>query len=270
MVIKMKMLKPEDVSPVVKITNYKALEKGKTGFCWNRRRIPDFELILSIRGDFEFINHDTGQRALHPPGAILVILPQEFHSYRLITDKGFFSCIHCELMPRGIYAAGDYFPEPFPARLTMATDSELHDLFRRAANVGTESGRLKEVIRNTIVREIWLRLSAQWLSGTGGKKSLRLNKMLKFLDDNLTTFPSRAELADKFHLTPQHINLVFKKELGLSPTGYVHRELARAGYRMLHEDGLTVKETAEHLGFSSQFYFSKIFKKVFGTPPRSV
>ena len=53
----MKILRPEDVYPVVKVANYMALE-GAGAQSWPRRRIPDFELILSMRGEFEFINHD--------------------------------------------------------------------------------------------------------------------------------------------------------------------------------------------------------------------
>ncbi len=265
----MKILRPEDVSPVVKVANYMALEESRKQHCWLRRRIPDFELILSIRGDFEFINHDTGEKALHPPGSVLVIFPREFHSYRLISNKGFFSCIHCELMPDGIFTDGDYTPEPFPRRITMTGGGEFQDLFRRAASTVAQPGRFSEEIRNTIVRELWLRLAERWLSSAGGERNVRLDEMLNYLNDNLTAHPGRSDLAGKFHLTPQHINLIFKKELGIAPTGYVHRELARAGYRMIHEEGLSVKETADRLGFSSQFYFSRVFKSVFGIPPTS-
>jgi len=264
----MKILRPEDVSPVVKIANYMALD-GVKPHSWPRRRIPDFELILAIRGDFEFINHETGEKALHPPGSVLIIFPREFHSYRLSSSKGFFSCIHFELIPDGIFADGDYSPEPFPRRTTMTGGGEFQDLFRRVAMTVAQPGRFSEEIRNTIVREIWLRLAEKWLSSAGGEKNVRLDEMLNYLNDNLTAHPGRTALARKFHLTPQHINLIFKKELGIAPTGYVHRELARAGYRMLHEEGLSVKETADRLGFSSQFYFSRIFKNVFGIPPTS-
>ncbi len=265
----MKILKPEDIYPVVKVANYMALDNGPKPHCWNKRRIPDFELILSIRGDFEFINHDTGEKVLHPPGAVLVIFPREFHSYRLTSNKGFFSCIHCELMPDGIFADGDYSPEPFPQRITMTGNGEFQDLFRRVALATAQSGRFSEVISNTIVREIWLLLAERWLSGFDGKKNVRLDEMLKYLNENLIDHPGRSKLAKKFNLTPQHVNLIFKKGLGIAPTSYVHRELSRAGYRMLHEEGLSVKETADRLGFSSQFYFSRVFKNVFGIPPTS-
>lgn len=265
----MRILKPEDIFPVVKFANYNALDNNRV-HSWPRRRIPDFELILAIHGDFEFINHETGEKTLHPAGSVLFIYPREYHTYRLIANEGFFSCIHCELIPGGIFADGDYTPDPFPPRITRADGGELHDLFRRAAFTAENPGRFSEEIRNTIVREIWLRLAEKWLSSAGGKRNVRLEEMLNYLNENLTLHPGRSELAKKFYLTPQHVNLIFKKELGIAPTEYVHRELARIGYRMIHDDGLSVKETADRLGFSSQFYFSKIFKKIFGTPPASV
>lgn len=264
----MNILNAEDVSPVVKVANYIALE-GTRQQNWPSRRIPDFELILSIRGEFEFVNHETGERIIQPPGSVLIIFPRELHSYRLVSSKGFFSCIHCELTPDGIFADGDYLPEPFPKRLTMTGGGDFQDLFRRTASTTAKTGRFREEIRNTIVREIWLGLAEKWLSSSSDGKNVRLDEMLNYLNSNLIAHPGRFELAKKFYLTPQHINLIFKKELGISPTGYVHRELARAGYHMLHEDGLSVKETADRLGFSSQFYFSRVFKNVFGIPPTS-
>jgi AraC-like DNA-binding protein len=263
------ILKPQDIFPVVKVANYMALNDPHA-HKWPRRRIPDFELILAIHGDFEFINHETDEKTRHPAGSVLVIYPREYHSYKLISSKGLFSCIHCELIPDGVFANGDYTLEPFPPRITQTEGGELQELFRRAAHTAAHPGRFSEEILNTIVREIWLRLAEKWLSSGGGRRNIRLEEMLNYLNENLPRQPGRSELAKKFFLTPQHVNLIFKKELGFAPTEYVHRELARAGYRMLHEDGLNVKETADRLGFSSQFYFSRIFKKVFGIPPSSV
>lgn len=264
----MKIIKAEEVYPSVKIANYMALEKTRIHH-WMRRVNPDFELILSIRGEFEFINHDTGERVIQPPGTVLLIHPMEFHSYKLISEKGFFSCIHCELSAGKRYADGDYALEEEPLRLTPC-GGEVQDLFRRTAQTFQRSGRFCQPLRDTLVREIWLFMAECWQNAAANPQDIRLDAMLDYLNSNLTAHYGRAELARKFHLTPQHINLIFKQSLGVSPTGYVHRELIRAGYRLLQEEGLSVKETADKLGFANQFYFSRTFKKVFGITPSSV
>jgi AraC-like DNA-binding protein len=264
----MRIIKAEEVYPAVKIANYMAVERTRP-HRWPRRRMPDFELILSIRGEFEFINHDTAERVIQPPGTILLIWPMEFHSYQLISEKGFFSCIHCELLPGMRYADGDYALDEEPQRLT-AGGGDVQDLFRRTAQTFQRNSRFCQPLRDTLVREIWLSLAERWLNAAANPHDVRLDAMLDYLNSNLTAHYGRTELARKFHLTPQHINLIFKQSLGMSPTGYVHRELIRTGYRLLQEEGLSIKETAEKLGFANQFYFSRIFKKVFGVTPSSV
>jgi AraC-like DNA-binding protein len=77
----------------------------------------------------------------------------------------------------------------------------------------------------------------------------------------------RAELAKAFGLAPQHVNAIFKKELGVSPTQFAHRELALEAMRLMQVEGLSVKETAARLGFHDQFHFSRVFQKVTGMRP---
>lgn len=61
----------------------------------------------------------------------------------------------------------------------------------------------------------------------------------------------------------------FRKEVGVSPASFVRRErciLARG----LLEAGLNVSSTAERLGFSNPYHFSRAFKAVHGVPPSSL
>ena len=116
-------------------------------------------------------------------------------------------------------------------------------------------------------RVIWLYLFEQPSHDRGNE---RFESMLDFLERHLTEHPTRLDLAREFHLTPQRINALFKEELGISPGEYVHRELAERGYALLHDEQLSVKETADRLGFSSAFYFSRVFRKVFGMPPSAI
>ena len=36
------------------------------------------------------------------------------------------------------------------------------------------------------------------------------------------------------------------------------------------EEGATVLQVAEEAGFANQFHFSRVFKSVFGIPPRTI
>lgn len=252
-------------APRIRFVNYRGLA-GMELPVWGRRRLIDYELILSLRGEFEYLVHDSGERVIQHPGEVLTIRPGELHTYRLLGDpeRAFFSCIHLDFEG----AAG--VPEP-PARCTAFSVREdgyaVHELFRRADQLFHRPGRFAQEQLSCVGKLIWLYLLEEARSG---EQSERLSAMLAYLDENLLRHPTRSDLARSFRLTSQRINAIFKRELGVSPGEYVHRELAERGYALLHDEQLSVKEAADRLGFESPFYFSRVFRKVFGFSPAMV
>ena len=76
------------------------------------------------------------------------------------------------------------------------------------------------------------------------------------------------DLTERFHFGKSFLCAQFKKTTGSSPIDfYLDLKLAEAK-RLLREDDLTVTEIAEKLGFESNEYFSRYFKKRVGHSPR--
>ena len=100
--------------------------------------------------------------------------------------------------------------------------------------------------------------------------SSRMRLMVKFVRENISRLVTRQGLARQFSLTPEHINTIFKKELGVTPTQFVQREEALLALRLIRDEGLSVKEVAARVGFTDEFYFSKVFKKVMHVSPGSL
>src|SRR5207244_2821862 len=61
---------------------------------------------------------------------------------------------------------------------------------------------------------------------------------------------------------------VFKEVMGVSPGQYHINLRVEKACELLKETNLTAAEIAFHLGFESEFYFSRIFKKKVGLPPK--
>mgnify|MGYP001408494274 CR=1 FL=1 len=268
----MSTLKAEDIDPDVRVANYMALPCNRI-HAWGPRRITDFELILALRGEFEFVNRETGEQVRQLPGTVLLIHPDELHTYRLLSGgdsrtEAFFSCIHLELHPDRNRAGGPHAITPTPERLTsVQRDAEIMELFRRIDQVNREPGRFRDALLKTMAKELWLRLSEKWSAPEDDDASARVDAMLQYLRDHRLNHPGRNELAARFHLSPQHVNLIFRRETGMTPIRFVHRELMREAYRLLVVEQLSVKETADRLRFSTQFYFSRIFKREMGFSP---
>ncbi len=252
---------PSTSSLRVTHVNYKSLAE-LNAHCWPRRRLKEFELILAVRGEFEFINHETGERVEQHAGDILVIHPGELHTYRLLSsaEHAFFSCIHCMMTPRVPL-------DQCPPRLThWETEHAMGELFRRADDLRRTNGLGSGKLLAGVVRLIWLYLQEP----PRPPADARLTAMLDYLEAHLHKHPSRLDLAQRFRMTPQRINAIFKHELGMSPGAYVLRALAGRAYALMRDDQLSVKETAHRLGFANPFHFSRVFKKIYGHPPSEI
>lgn len=94
--------------------------------------------------------------------------------------------------------------------------------------------------------------------------------MVKYLKQHANGTVSRRDLARHFNMTPEHVNLLFRKELKATPTEIVNRERCHRAWQLLQNGELSVKEVADQVGFHDPFYFSRVFKKVFGVPPSSL
>lgn len=257
-----------EIQPAVRIVNYFPVAPGA---CWGPRVIPDLELILVVKGCFLY---ETAGRAVPVrTGDVLCIPPEQWHTFRQArpSSGAVISCIHGEMVPDGCWAAGNYRLRPSPQLVTrVGRDRVLLDLFKRSCEVFGRYSRHRQDLLQTLVRAVWLRLAEHWQGPDDGALSKRMEHMVQYLRDHLTEPVSRRSLAREFFMTPQHINALFKKELGISPTQLVHRERVYQAYRAIQQDGLSVKEAARQVGFSDPFYFSKVFKRIMGVSPGTI
>ena len=95
-----------------------------------------------------------------------------------------------------------------------------------------------------------------------------LRNIQHYIQRNLEARIALEDLECEFNLSRSSINNLFRKYLNISTYRYITQQrMGRAGI-MLREGNLSVKETAAALGFTTQFNFSKEFKKYFGVSPR--
>ena len=94
-------------------------------------------------------------------------------------------------------------------------------------------------------------------------------KAVKILESTPSYAGSCEELARACGTTVNTLHRQFFKAAGLPvKTWLLNRKMENAAKMLLHE-GLSIKETADRLGYSDRYHFSKTFKKFFGTSPAS-
>jgi len=87
--------------------------------------------------------------------------------------------------------------------------------------------------------------------------------MKKHLDATLTV----NQMATYAGLSPTHFSRLFSREAGFPPMEYfIHLKIQRA-CRLLTLTPLRIKEISTRLGYTDQYYFSRIFHKVMGVSP---
>ena len=76
------------------------------------------------------------------------------------------------------------------------------------------------------------------------------------------------DLAGVAHMSQSNLHAVFKKQFAISPISYInHYRVTLATEELLQTDK-PIGDIARSVGIPDQLYFSKLFRKMFGTSPR--
>jgi AraC-like DNA-binding protein len=75
------------------------------------------------------------------------------------------------------------------------------------------------------------------------------------------------ELAQIARCSPNHLNTLFRKHVGIPVHQYILQQRLQEAKRLLENSEYTIKEVAYRMGFNDPLYFSRIFRKYFLHPP---
>jgi AraC-like DNA-binding protein len=264
----MKLLTLEEIRPTVRVANYHLVAKGDH---WTNRRIPDLEFILVVAGEYEYITEDQ-QRSISP-GDVLFIEPGILHTKQICTDceRGRLSAIHMELLPGASWLTGEYRLTPTPDVVTRVNDFDyLHARFRKLAEIYADYVPFREEQMSTIAHEIMVILAGHWQNLVRDRISPRMQAMINYIRENLHRPINRQDLAAQINVTPAYVNMIFKRELGTTPSALINRERMIVAYHLISDQGLLVQEAAHRVGFEDPFYFSRVFHHIMGIAPSKV
>ncbi|WP_261300727.1 helix-turn-helix domain-containing protein [Paenibacillus andongensis] len=95
-----------------------------------------------------------------------------------------------------------------------------------------------------------------------------IGKLIDYMNANLDRDISIAELSSFVHISPTHVNRMFKQVTGFTPYQYfLHLRIEKAKELMKRKQ-LVLSEVALLLGFANQSHFHRHFKKATGLTPR--
>lgn len=95
----------------------------------------------------------------------------------------------------------------------------------------------------------------------------RFTQVFSLVEEKLGADLRISELA-KVHGTSLHaFSMAFSSSTRLSPKEYLNRRLNQEALQLVIGSELKIKEIAERLRFTDEFYFSRFFQKLNGVPP---
>jgi AraC family transcriptional regulator len=95
----------------------------------------------------------------------------------------------------------------------------------------------------------------------------RLQRVLRFVDDNLQNSIRLKDLAAAAHLSPFHFSRAFRAATGLSPHRFLRERRIEKAKELIVQGTISLAEIALICNFSSQASFTRAFTRVMGLPP---
>lgn len=95
-----------------------------------------------------------------------------------------------------------------------------------------------------------------------------VTKCMGYISDHLHESISLEDLSAHCSLCSRSLSLRFKSEMGMGIPEYIHREKIKEAQYLLRRDDYSLSEISCFLNYSSQSYFTQIFKKYCGMTPQ--
>ncbi len=101
------------------------------------------------------------------------------------------------------------------------------------------------------------------------QESYYVREAINYIERHYVNEITIEEIAKFCGLSRTHFGRLFKKVTGQSPQQYLTNFRMTRAVELMRTTDLTLGEIAARVGYSNQLYFSKVFHRVYGVPPRT-
>jgi AraC-like DNA-binding protein len=96
-----------------------------------------------------------------------------------------------------------------------------------------------------------------------------INDTIHFMKKNINKMITVEEMAQHQNLSNSHFSSLFRKSTGIAPLNYFIHLKMQLACQLLYTNEKKIKEIGLDLGYSDQYYFSRIFKKQMNISPEN-
>ncbi|MBD7967150.1 AraC family transcriptional regulator [Paenibacillus gallinarum] len=231
---------------------------------------PCYHWLQTMEGEGEFTFAGKTYRLL--PGTGVLVAPGEPHEYKRKGADRLWSTLYITFsgpQTSAILATLELEPS---ACYQWAPSSELQFFGQQVlGSIGSDRDLTGLEASGDLYRFLLL---LKKYGTTGNSPSLshsleRLAPLLQFMEEKLSD-PSvgLSEMAAVLSVSPRYVNTLFKQSFGETAYGYfILKRIRRAKEILTSRPDMTVKETAEAVGFRDASHFVATFRKIEGVTP---
>lgn len=241
------------------------------------RIMGDFELIFVVGGE----NRITVGRQEYICGRGDVVLIPPFAVNKIKTPRenphdNYW--VHFDLYP--FYRHGDFVSALLGrsgARMKVECVDELLDLYRRMereVDLARPGGKACiELLFSQIILTL-LRLAGNVKAGSEGflerntADMAMVNRCLEYIHGRVGEPIRLEELCERLHISQSYLFKSFSRVMKISPNNYIRLYKAKRAEQLIKTTDFSIKEISDRLGFTSQYYFSSVFKQYYHMSPR--
>ncbi len=235
-------------------------------YCWGPA-IRDHYLIHYIMSGEGTFTVDTRTYKLHA-GQFFIIYPSQVASY--FADE-YDPWEYAWVGFNGIEAERLLQMTDFSRENPIISYNDSSKLRDHLLNIYTSSGSATHS-ESQMTGHLYLFLSSlisvsETVKNNAYGNSAYIEKALKFIQYNYSSDIRVEDIASNVGLSRSHLHRIFVQNLSVSPNEFLIKFRINKACSLLKNSNLSINSIANSVGFNDPLYFSRVFKKIKGTPP---
>ncbi|MBO0930899.1 AraC family transcriptional regulator [Fibrella aquatilis] len=149
---------------------------------------------------------------------------------------------------------------------------ELANVLNRLINISMEDNMAKDALADLTLKSLLIRViqtQNMAVMADGLPTNNRFAAVISYIHEHLTEKIGIDILCQKACMSKSSFFRSFKDVFGLSPVEFIIRERISLARRLLANPNMTVGEVSDMVGFHNAHYFSRLFKLLEGTTPKT-
>jgi len=234
---------------------------------------PQFEIYYFVNGRVSYLVE--GKRYEPKPHSILLLAPGTFHGVRIESGEDYerYSLHFQESLVSDARAelllspfTGEAGPDIYFEGVNAYSLESYFRSLMECAHLERQLGEQLIPIRLEALLSQILRMQLQGVSSAAQLQSHTVERIVDYLNRNLSAAITLDSLSEQFFLSKNHLNYLFKQATGTTVKNYlIHKRVTAAN--ALIRQGCPAAVAAGQVGFGDYSAFFKAYKKIIGSAP---